>query len=116
MLQRIVVCAVALWLVSCGSITRDRELKVNELEVRELISIGDDIFEARNILEEHGFKISYGPKFPTDSRSYYQMIIDYGLHPTGWEKMKLAAGRPGVNKPIWGEVRADPSGRITSIR
>tara|TARA_B100001093_G_C26699161_1_gene958251 strand:- start:186 stop:551 length:366 start_codon:yes stop_codon:yes gene_type:complete len=121
MLQKIIICAVVpivlfLGSISCCSVLRERKVEANTTQIKELIKIGDNIFNAKTKIEKNGFKITYGPDFPTDSKTYYLMIVDYGLNPNAWEKIKLAAGKPGVNEPIWGEIKADSSGKIISIR
>lgn len=120
MLQKIIICivvpaALAFGLISCCSVLRDKKIEENTEEVKDLIKIGDDIFEAQTRLEENGFKITFGPDFPTDSKSYYRMIVDFGLRPNAWEKAKLAAGLPGVDRSLSGIIEADKDGKIYKI-
>jgi len=120
MLQKIIICIAALTvlafgLISCCSVLRDKKIEANTTEVKGLIKIGDDIFEAKTRLEESGFNITFGPDFPTDSKSYYRMIVDYGLRPNAWEKAKLAAGLPGIDRSLSGIVEAGKDGKIYKI-
>lgn len=102
-------------LISCCNVKRQKTIDNNLNEVRELVSIGDDIFEAKQKLIDAGFNIKYGPKFPTASKSYYLMIVDYGVRPNGLDTLKYTIGIEGDGKPISGEIRANQSREITNI-
>ena len=89
-------------------------IKSKRAQVASKVSVGDDIFRAKDVLEADGFRIKYGPDFPTKSRSYYMMIVDYGLTPGELDKLRYALGVQG-GEPIAGLIRADPAGKIISI-
>lgn len=79
------------------------------------VDLGDDIFEAKEKLETSGFRIKYGPDFPTKTEKYLMMIVDYGASPSGLETFKYTVGLEGSDKPITGIIKATPEGKITSI-
>ena len=119
MLSRVVIfCAVLMILVigaiSYSNFLRYKKIEQNTKDVRSLVAIGSDIFEAKRKLEKAGFTISYGPDFPTASETYYLMIIDYGLHPSGWDKFRELINKPGHLK-LSGIVEADENGDICKV-
>lgn len=120
MLQKIIIyvaipIALVFGMISSCSVLRDQKFESNTKEVKGLIEVGDDIFEAKKKLEESGFKIKAGPVFATKNKDYYSMLVDYGLQPNAWEKMKLAAGLPGIDKSLSGVIEADKDGKIYKI-
>ena len=104
-------------LVGCNGCNTSRDAIVEEKKekVNAAIKIGDDIFEARDKLIEEGFKIQYGPDFPTKTRKYYMMIVDYGLVPNELDNFKYMAGIEN-DKLMTGVIKADSDGKITSIK
>ncbi len=101
-------------LYSCES-KRDVMIEAQRSKVADTVSLGDDIFAAKKALEAAGFKIKYGPDFPTKTRKYLMMIVDYGLFPTGFDTFKYTIGIGGGGKLISGVIRATPDGKITNI-
>ncbi len=95
--------------------SRQEVVKDQQNRMAAEVSIGEDIFAAKKRLEAAGFRIKYGPDFPTKIKKYLQMIVDYGLSPSGLETFKYSVGIEGGDKPITGLIRVTPEGKITSI-
>ena len=106
---------VVFGLFFCAGIFRNMKVASKTGEIKELIEIGDDIFEAKKKIEENGFKVTYGPDFPTASRSYYMMIIDYGVRPNASDEFRELINMPG-NLKISGIIEADKDGKIYEIK
>lgn len=115
MLQKIMAYLFAAFVLSCCDARRDTEIETKREEVATKVSLGDDIFAAKEALEGAGFSIKYGPEFPTNTKKYLMMIVDYGAHPSGLETFKYTVGIEGASKPITGVIKANPGGQITSI-
>lgn len=115
MLQK-VMCAItlALLLVSC-SLKRERIIDGQRSKVAAKVSVGDDIFGAKKRLEDDGFRIKYGPEFPTKTKKYLMMIVDYGVIPNGLETLRYSLELGVDEEPITGIIKANPDGMIFSI-
>ena len=95
---------------------RDQIVSEKKERVTATIRIGDDINEAKLKLVDLGFRIEYGPDFPTKTKKYLMMIVDYGVSPSEIETFKYSVGiSGGDDKPIDGIIKATPEGVITSI-
>ncbi len=95
---------------------RDKKVSDQKERVTDTIRIGDDIHEAKSKLVDLGFRIDYGPDFPTKSEKYLMMIVDYGVSPSGMETFKYTVGiSGGSDEAIDGIIKATPDGVITSI-
>lgn len=104
------------FLLGCSSYLRDQRVLLAQKRVSEIIEVGDDIYEVKSILEKNGFGIKYGPGFPTESKEYLMMVIDYGEHPTTFETFKYSTGiGEDDGELISGVIRATPEGIITEI-
>jgi hypothetical protein len=101
--------------LTCCDSKRDATIKSQKSDVSLKVSLGDNIFAAKKVLEAEGFSIKYGPDFPTETKRYLMMIVDYGVRPNGVEIFKYTVGIEGSNKPITGVIKATPEGEITSI-
>ena len=84
-------------------------------EVKSLVSVGDDIYEAKEILIENGFRIVAGPSFPTKPRDYMTMHISFGESPSTIDDLIYTMDLGWGGSAISGLIRADPSGKITEI-
>lgn len=115
MLQRIMACSFVASVLSACDPKRDAEIAAQREQVAAKVSLGDDIFAAKIALEAKGFSIIYGPEFPTKTKKYLMMIVDYGARPNGMETFKYTVGIEGDDKPITGVIKATPEGKITSI-
>lgn len=115
MLKEILGLALLALICGCGDSRKEKADNFRD-EIQNLISIGDDIFEAKEKLVDSGFSIVYGPDFQTKDRSCLLMIIDYGLQPTSLENLNYVTDLwEDDGELISGIVRADPSGRIFEI-
>ena len=115
MLKEILGLALFALICGCGDSRKENADNFRD-EIQNLISIGDDIFEAKEKLVDSGFSIVYGPDFPTKDQSNLLMIIDYGLQPTSLENLNYITDLwEEDGELIFGIVRADPSGRIFEI-
>ncbi len=115
MLQKIVAFLFIASALSGCDMKRNETIEAKRIQVASKVSIGDDIFEARKTLVANGFSIKYGPDFPTKTKSYLMMIVDYGHSPNGLEIFKYTVGIKGGDNPITGVIKATPEGKITSI-
>lgn len=94
---------------------REEIVKSQGEKINAEISLGDHIFEAKERLIAAGFKIKYGPDFPTKTREYLLMIVDYGVRPSRLDTFKYSVGIGGGADPITGIIKSDAEGTITSI-
>lgn len=113
-MKRCISIFLMLCIVGCDS-GRQEVLKQQAGAARALVHVGSDIHEAKAKLEAEGFKISYGPDYPTKTKRYLMMIVDYGASPNGLETFQYVVGIEGSNKPLNGVIKASPDGTITSI-
>lgn len=97
------------------SVQRQHLIDESRKDVRNLINVGDDIYQAKERLKENGFKIKYGPDFPTKTKKYLMMIVDFGADPNLKETVAYTLGAGEGSGPIDGIIKADPNGVITSI-
>lgn len=88
---------------------------IERSSVRDLVNTGDDIFKAKQILINHGFKIEFGPEFTGPHRASYLMIIDYGSVPGPMSNISETMGWPGDGKSPSGVIRATRDGKIYLI-
>ncbi|MBT7959218.1 MAG: hypothetical protein ABGY95_01740 [Rubritalea sp.] len=110
-----VIILLALAASGCND-KRDEIVSEQKERVTDTIQLGDDIHEAKSKLIDLGFRIDYGPDFPTKSEKYLMMIVDYGVSPSGMETFKYTVGMSGGSgEPIDGIIKATPDGVITSI-
>ena len=110
-----VTILLALAVSGCSG-KRDTIVSEQKERVADTIRIGDDIHEAKSKLVDLGFRIDYGPDFPTKSKKYLMMIVDYGVSPSGMETFKYTVEiSGGSDEPIDGIIKATPDGVITSI-
>jgi hypothetical protein len=109
------ICALLLVVLLGCDMNRDSIVKQQKKRVNASIKIGDDIFLAKDKLVKQGFTIEYGPDFPTKSRDYLIMNVDYGVRSNGLETFKYTVGMEGSGELISGVIKADPTGKITSI-
>jgi hypothetical protein len=115
MLRKLVILLfIALYGFGCGQ-KREAVVEEGKDTVASNVKIGDDIFSAKQKLEEAGLRIKYGPDFPTKSEKYLMMIVDYGARPNGLETFRYTVGFDGSDEPISGIIKATPGGEITSI-
>lgn len=115
MLQlNILILAFMVMFTGCES-KQNEIVEKSKKEVAADIFLGDDIFVAKEKLIKSGFRIKYGPDFPTKTRKYLMMIVDYGAIPSGSERFRYTVGLEGSSKPIVGIIKATPEGKITSI-
>ena len=123
MLQKIMITLLILGLsltglISCCSVARQTRVVEAQTIVKEVVEMGDNIFEAKKKLEAKGLRImADGPNFATEDKSYYSMVIDYGLSPTAWDTFKYTVELPPSKneKPIYGLIEADKNGKIYKI-
>jgi hypothetical protein len=116
--MKVLVPTIILLVLAESGCDRKRDKIVSEQKERVTIAIrvGDDIHEAQSKLANLGFRIDYGPDFPTKSKEYLMMIVDYEVLPNGWETFKYTVGLSGgSSKPVDGVIKATPEGVITSI-
>ena len=116
MLYKLVFAATALFLLTNCTTGRSQKLSSQREKLDSLVKIGDNIYDAKEILISEGYQITYGPGFPTESNRYLLMIVDYDINPTVVESFKYAAGVSGKGTLIDGVIKANPSGEITSIK
>ena len=110
-----VIIFLALAASGCNG-RRDKVVTDQKERVTDTIRIGDNIHEAKSKLVDLGFRIDYGPDFPTKSEKYLMMIVDYGVSPNSMETFKYTVGiSGGSGAPIDGIIKATPDGVITSI-
>jgi hypothetical protein len=114
MLHKLIVLASMFSTVLGCGMDRDAVLKEQKKKVNDAIKVGDDIYEARDKIISEGFRIQYGPAFPTKTRKYLMMVVDYGIQPTSLETFKYTAGIKNDGL-ISGVIKADADGTITSI-
>lgn len=115
MLHKLITCFALVFLFSCCDSNRTVRLDTQKKKMENEIRIGDDIYQAKDKLIEAGFKIKFGPDFPTKTKKYLMMIVDYGVTPGELETFKYTVGLEGSDKPITGIIKATPEGKITSI-
>jgi len=94
---------------------RNSVVENSQEKIKTKISIGDDIFLAKEMLIDMGFRIQSGPKFATKNKDYYLMIVDYGALPNGFEIFKYTVGIQTEGQLINGMIKAGVDGKITSI-
>jgi hypothetical protein len=108
------LAAVSLFLGSCQE-KRDGIVANKASIVLEEVKLGDNIFDAREKLQNRGMKCSE-PYFPTASKSEYWMNVDYGVTTTASEKMlESLDATPDKKKMISALIRAKPNGVIFKI-
>lgn len=112
--HRIAIIALILGIFGCDSERRE-VVEAEKESVRSLVQIGDNIYDVKAKLEAEGFRISYGPDYPTKTRKYLMMIVDYGVIPNGEEAFRYTVGIEGDDELIDGIIKADTEGVITSI-
>lgn len=116
MLHRLAILSLAaIFLSSCGK-KRNDLVKERRQAVSSLVSLEDNIFSAKEKLQAAGFQIKYGPDFPTQNKTYLEMIVDYGARPSNTETFKYSVGIGGRGNLITGIIRATPDGKIVSIK
>jgi hypothetical protein len=111
---RLISTLLILCLVSCDQGRKD-VLEQQSSNTRSIVQVGGNIHEAKAKLEAERFKISYGPDYPTKTKGYLMMIVDYGVSPNGLETFQYVVGIEGSSKPLKGVIKASPDGTITSI-
>ena len=67
-----------------------------------LVRVGDDIFEAKQRLEADGFRIEYGPGMPTKDKSYYMMIVGFGVDPAFFDTLGYVVTGGGDGEKDYG--------------
>ena len=121
MLQKIAIplfIITIVGIISCCNFVRQNKVREMQKTVEGTVKIGDDIFDAKKKLEAKGLKIlANGPSYATQDKSYYSMVIDYGLQPTVWDTFKYALEiSPSENQmPIYGLIEADENGKVYKI-
>lgn len=72
----------------------DTKARQNRDRVNALISIGQNLNEAQQILRDSGFKLSYEePIKPTINKDYFQQLVIVGeTQPNSFESFAYAAG------------------------
>ena len=113
-MTRSIFILLILCVMGCNSERKD-VLERQSGITKSLVQVGDDIHEAKAKLEAEGFKISYGPDYPTKSKGYLMMIVDYGVSPNGAETFRYVVGIESRSEPLDGVIKASPDGKITSI-
>jgi len=123
MLQKIIISIfitsfLVAGLISCSNQARFEQVEKGQKIVLDNVKLGDDIFEAKKVLESKGLSImADGPNFATKDKSYYSMVIDYGVGPSFWDTFRYTVGIESSEdeKPIYGLVEAHRNGKIYEI-
>lgn len=115
MLRELIILTLTLLVLTSCAVRRDAIIERQKEKVVAEVELGDDIFKAKEKLESAGFRIKYGPGFPTKTKRYLEMIVDYGLNPSELDALKYSYGIEGGGTPITGLIRATPEGKITRI-
>ena len=108
------MAAIAFSFGGCQSEKTTTEEK--QERIKSKISIGDDIFLAKEKLVEMGFRIKSGPSFATNNNDYYMMVVDYGVLPNGFETFKYTVGIESNGELIDGIIKAGVDKKITNIQ
>ena len=98
----------------------DAESRRNTIIVRNLISVGQNLYDAQSDLKNEGFELLYDePVTPTINRDYLlQLVIVGNTHPNVFETIAYTVGlswSPFTHAESYVEIRADLDGTITSI-
>ena len=99
----------------------DAESRRNTIIVRNLISVGQNLYDAQSDLKNEGFELLYDePVTPTINRDYLlQLVIVGNTHPNVFETIAYTVGlswSPFTHaESAYVEIRADLDGTITSI-
>ena len=99
----------------------DAESRRNTIIVRNLISVGQNLYDAQSDLKNEGFELFYDePVTPTINRDYLlQLVIVGNTHPNVLETIAYTVGlswSPFTHaESAYVEIRADLDGTITSI-
>lgn len=115
MLQKLGTFILASFLVIGCDMKQQAVVEKQKEKIAAEVDLGDDIFAAKEKLVAAGFRIKYGPDFPTKTKRYLMLIVDYGESPSKLETFKYTVGLEGSDKPITGVIKATPEGKITSI-
>lgn len=115
MLQKIIYGLIpAMLLVGC-SLERQLTIDSQRNKLAAKVRVGDDIFESKERLEAEGFRIKYGPDYPTKTKKYLMMIVDYGVSPNELETLRYSLDIEGDGEAITGIIKASSDGKIFSI-
>ena len=99
----------------------DAESRRNTIIVRNLISVGQNLYDAQSDLKNEGFELLYDePVTPTINRDYLlQLVIVGNTHPNVFETIAYTVGlswSPFTHaESAYVEIRADLDGTITSM-
>jgi hypothetical protein len=84
-------------------------------QLRSIVPIGSDIYQAKRNLEREGFETSeiYDP---TKLGKVLSMDVDFGILPGSLDALLYAADIEHPSAPISGLVEATPAGKVIEIR
>jgi hypothetical protein len=110
------LCVLAVFLSSCSDQKQKKQQQAakNYARVQRLVNKGQDIEQAIRALKEQDFKV--GEKYkPTESGQYYQVNVALRNNVSSDEFKQYAFGGD-ADAPIFAVIKADLSGKITSVR
>lgn len=94
---------------------REEYVAANINTIKTLLYNTRDIHEAKSILESNGYRIVSGPEFSVYDKSYYSMVVDFGIRPNRVERLMSMFGFEAATEKYYGSVKARVSGEIFSI-
>jgi hypothetical protein len=110
------LCCVNSNPIHADSLRGKSQIRDQKQRMISVVKVGDNIFSAKKILLENGFRIKFGPKFSDPQKTEYLMIVDYGVNPGASDYLEETFGWAGDGKPFSGIIYANKSGRIFRIK
>ena len=92
-----------------------RKVAAMRMRMNELVEVGNDIFEAEELLRTEGFRITASPRFATKNQDYYQMVVDFGVRPSTLATIRYTLELGGSESSIYGIIEANSKGKITKV-